>query len=78
TYFRNKVLKLYPSISLRRSNKFTDIYHCKTKSSLCPSCRTNHKENIVDYYKKGSGTSSSTSYSIGCMFRYTGDLEVVA
>ncbi|POG62486.1 hypothetical protein GLOIN_2v1785207 [Rhizophagus irregularis DAOM 181602=DAOM 197198] len=77
-YFRNKVLKLYPGISLRRSNELTDIYHCMTKSALCPSCGTNHEENIVGYYKNLPGTHSCASYRIGCMFRYTGDLEVAA
>jgi len=77
-YFRNKILKLYPGISYRRSNdRSEDVYNCKTKSSLCPSCETNHIENIVGRYREGSG-ASGTSYYIGCIFRYTGDLEVVA
>ena len=68
-YFRNKILKLYPGISYRRSNdRSEDVYNCKTKSSLCPSCET---ENIVGRYREGSG-ASGTSYHIGCMFRYTG------
>ncbi|RHZ47544.1 hypothetical protein Glove_578g47 [Diversispora epigaea] len=28
-----------------------DVYRCKTSSSLCPSCKENHIENIVDEYK---------------------------
>jgi hypothetical protein len=78
TYFRNKILKLYPGISYRRSNdRSEDVYNCKTKSSLCPSCETNHRENIVGLYRKDPGAPGAT-YHIGCMFRYTGDLEVVA
>ncbi|CAI2195022.1 7405_t:CDS:2, partial [Funneliformis geosporum] len=35
-YFRNKILKLYPGISYRRSNdRSEDVYNCKTKSSSC-------------------------------------------
>src|SRR5437773_2351876 len=63
-YFHNKILKLYPEISYRRSNdKSEDVYNCKTKSSLCPSCETNHIENIIGRYREGSGTSG-TSYHI--------------
>ncbi|CAI2190053.1 4882_t:CDS:2, partial [Funneliformis geosporum] len=54
-YFRNKVLKLYSGISFSCSNdRSEDVYHCKTKSSLCPSCETNHIENIVGRYMEGS------------------------
>ncbi|PKB99593.1 hypothetical protein RhiirA5_366347 [Rhizophagus irregularis] len=78
-YFRNKVLKLYPDIHLHRNGNAgtNDIYRCRTKSSLCPSCGTNHEENIVGYYRNEIGTSG-TSYRIGCMFRYTGALEIQA
>jgi hypothetical protein len=42
-YFRNKVLKLYPDVHLHRNGNAgtNDIYRCRTKSSLCPSCGTN-------------------------------------
>ena len=76
-YFCNKVLKLYPDIHLHSNVGAEDIYRCKSESSLCPSCETNHKENIVGRYRNGPGASGA-SYHIGCMYRYTGDLEVVA
>ncbi|UZO11140.1 uncharacterized protein OCT59_002712 [Rhizophagus irregularis] len=68
-YFRNKVLKLYPDIHLHRNGNAgtNDIYRCRTKSSLCPSCGTNHEENIVGYYRNEIGTSG-TSYRIGLPF----------
>ena len=62
---------IYPGIALSQSKESRevplgpDIYHCKTKSSLCPACETSHIENIVGYYGKGS-------YCLGCMYRYTG------
>ena len=53
---RNKVLKLYPDISFhsKPSDESENVYRCRTKSSICPSCKTNHKENIVGRYWEGS------------------------
>ncbi|POG68857.1 hypothetical protein GLOIN_2v1632452 [Rhizophagus irregularis DAOM 181602=DAOM 197198] len=68
---RNKVLKLYPDISFhsKPSDESEDVYRCRTKSSICPSCKTNHKENIVGRYWEGS-------YLLSCMYKMKG-LEVV-
>ncbi|GBB85395.1 hypothetical protein RclHR1_11950003 [Rhizophagus clarus] len=68
---RNKVLKLYPDISFhsKPSDESEDVYRCRTKSSICPSCKTNHKENIVGRYCEGS-------YLLSCMYKMKG-LEVV-
>ncbi|GES88287.1 hypothetical protein GLOIN_2v1632452 [Rhizophagus clarus] len=68
---RNKVLKLYPDISFhsKPSDESEDVYRCRTKSSICPLCKTNHKENIVGRYWEGS-------YLLSCMYKMKG-LEVV-
>ncbi|GES89802.1 hypothetical protein GLOIN_2v1632452 [Rhizophagus clarus] len=64
---RNKVLKLYPDISFHSKpfDESEDVYRCRTKSSICPSCKTNHKENIVGRYWEGS-------YLLSCMYKMKG------
>ncbi|CAG8518710.1 15077_t:CDS:2, partial [Rhizophagus irregularis] len=53
----------------RKSVESEDVYRCKTKSSLCPSCETNYKENIVGEYKKKGAESS---YNLRCIYRTRG------
>ncbi|CAB5362856.1 unnamed protein product [Rhizophagus irregularis] len=48
---QNNALEMIPParknwIPSKPSDESEDVYRCRTKSSICPSCKTNHKENI--------------------------------
>ncbi|RHZ47617.1 hypothetical protein Glove_575g30 [Diversispora epigaea] len=68
----NKVLELYPNVSLRDSSSYfdsyvisasqhDDAYKITTTSSLCPACNQYHRESITGGYREGS-------YYINCLF----------